>query len=129
MVGISATSAAVGLDGDVLGDRHPRGQLGLGRCDLAPVEQRAQQLRRGRRHELRRDLGTGHLGEHAGLAHDLTGGVRAQAGDGAPDDGGREGQERRRRHDRHAALDQQRRDPLLDGRLVRRVDQVDAPVG
>ena len=55
--------AGIGLGGDVLGHRDPRGPLGLLGRDVAGRHQFPQEPLRRRCHELRRDLDPRHLGD------------------------------------------------------------------
>ena len=125
---VVGVAAAVGLDRDVLGDGHPRRQPGLVLGQLAAATSAASRSGGGRGHEHRGDLGAGDLGEDArppddpagpvdrspAAAHRTTAGVRPMNADAETAGTPCAGAGRRR---------------LLERRLVRRVDQVDAPVG
>ena len=122
--------AAVGLDGDVLGDGQASRQLGLLLREQPALDQRAEHLARRRRHELRRDLGAGDLREDVVPPHDRARpGVASEPGRRAAHHGGREAHERRGADPGDAAAQEQVRHPLLERGLVGRVDEVHAPGG
>jgi hypothetical protein len=119
--------ARVGLDGDVLGDGHARGQFSLSVRDEALLDQALEQLGGRGRHEALGDLATGDLREHQVLAHHAALRVQLQARGGAAHDGRRQAHEGRGRDDAHALAEQQVGDAVLELGLVGRVDEVHAP--
>jgi hypothetical protein len=127
---VVGVAAAVRLHGDVLGERHPRGQAGLLRREPAALDEPAQDVGRRRGQEFRGDLGTGDLGEQLPGPRDaaLDARIRAQPGDRAPDDGRGQLQVGRGGDLRHRGAHQQVDQALLMAGLGRRVDQVHTPV-
>jgi hypothetical protein len=116
-------AAAVRLHGHVLGERHPRRELGLVPGDLPTLDEPAQDLGRRRGKEPRGDLGTGDLGEQLPGTT-----VRTKPGDRASYE--RRGQlhESRRRDLGHRGAHQQVDQAFFVSGLGRRVNEVHSPV-